>query len=72
MTNHFFFRNFWGLSASMLGTYEAVSFLTKLSKKGTLPTVSTFCSKKKRRRLLMVLWTVGLAVHIWRHQPNVI
>jgi hypothetical protein len=62
--NHYVFKNFWGLTASILGTYEAISFL---SGKRT-PTLSSFCARRRSTRIMLVAWTLGLAQHIWRHQ----
>jgi len=56
--------NFWGLSASILGSYETLSYLSGKR----FPTVSTFCARTKRRRTLLALWTIGLALHVWKHQ----
>jgi hypothetical protein len=55
---------FWGVSASVLGTYEALSYLTGKR----LPTLSTFCARRQYRRAALALWTAGLALHVWRHQ----
>lgn len=62
-TNHYVFKNFWGISASMLGTYEALAFLTN---KRT-PTISTWAARTRARRIGLVAWTLGLAFHIARH-----
>lgn len=60
--------DFWGLSASVLGTYEALAFVTGRQR---FPTLSTFCARTERRRALLALWTLGLGAHIWRHKLEV-
>jgi len=55
---------FWGVSASALGTYEAVAFLSNQR----LPLVSTYCARRRARKLMMVSWCIGLALHIWRNE----
>lgn len=64
-TKDYLQHNFWGLSASVLGTYEFLAFLTRKR----APTISTWASRKRHRRLAMVSWTIGLAMHIARHHP---
>ena len=56
-------HNFWGLTASALGTYECLAFLTRKR----VPTVSTYCARRKATRALITGWAVGLAVHLWKH-----
>ena len=55
---------FWGLSASVLGTYEAVSYLSRKR----VPTVSTFCARRLWRRSLLAVWVFGLGAHIVCHR----
>lgn len=55
---------FWGLSASVLGTYEALSYLSRKR----VPTVSTFCARRLWRRSLLAAWTLGLGAHIVCHR----
>lgn len=59
--------NFWGLSASVLGSYEAAAFLTRLTHR-ELPTISTWSARRNHRKAVMVAWTLGLALHIARHK----
>jgi hypothetical protein len=53
---------FYGWSAGALGTYELAAIAT-----GRCPTISTYCARNRYRRMLMVLWALGLVVHIARH-----
>ncbi len=52
---------FYAVSSSMLGTYEAVAISTR-----RLPTLSTWAARRRVRRLALVLWTIGLVVHVAR------
>jgi hypothetical protein len=56
-------KNFFGASAGLLGTYEAVAVSTR-----KVPTVSCLASRSPLRRLLLLVWVAGLAVHVARHQ----
>lgn len=66
MTDRILQSQFWGLSASILGVYEACAYLTRKR----LPTLSTYCSRKPHRRTALALWTLGLGAHIWQHQER--
>jgi hypothetical protein len=58
--------DFWGLSASVLGTYEAMSYVSRKR----LPTISTFCARRRSRRVALALWVLGLGAHILKHTPS--
>ena len=64
MIDDFLRSDFWGYSAAMLGTYEALSFATGRR----LPTVSTVCARRRWRRAALTLWLCGLTAHIVRHE----
>lgn len=66
MRDRWILKNFWGVSASALGTYELLSYVT--GKRA--PTVSTYCAGSRFRRALIVGWALGLALHLLRHNPN--
>lgn len=57
-------NNFWGLTASAFGTYEAVAYASGKR----LPVLSNLCSRRKATKVALVAWTVGLAAHIWKYE----
>jgi len=57
-------HNFWGLTASAFGTYEAVAYASGQR----LPVLSNLCSRHKATKVALVAWTVGLAAHIWKYE----
>jgi len=57
-------HNFWGLTASALGTYEAMAYASGKR----LPVLSNLCSRHKTTRVMLVAWTMGLAAHIWKYE----
>lgn len=62
-TDSYAFKNFWGLSASMLGAYEAIAYISNKR----APTISTWAARRRARKIGLVAWTLGLAFHIARH-----
>lgn len=56
---------FYGVSSSVLGTYEAVAIITK-----RVPPVSDWASRSPLRRVLVCGWALGLVVHLARHRVD--
>lgn len=57
-------KDFYAYTASAMGSYELLAIATGRTR---FPTVSTFCARRRYRRVLLVAWVLGLAVHIARH-----
>lgn len=55
---------FYAVTGSVLGSYEGVAATTR-----RMPTVTTWGARNFMRRIVLVLWALGLAVHFARAKP---